>query len=194
MRRFAGVVFIASMFGGVCEAQTSAPLVPFDPYELVTGNDKSVAKPMDRMQGLTLLNRAKRPMRLLMPSTPPYLLTVHFSAAGDAASSGLGEFFQLWLGSSWRFTVPVDNRLLPQDDLVERQDQRLRAVWRSLPALPPRRSPVAPSRVAATGAARSNGYFLESGDRRHVALHAQQRNHGRLPQQNRAYQSAGLWV
>jgi hypothetical protein len=86
----------------ICAAQISAP-VPADPYELVTG--KTVAKPADRTQALVLLNKAKRPMRLLAPMTPPYLLTVSFTATGDPANSGTGELTELWLGQqNWRWT------------------------------------------------------------------------------------------
>lgn len=70
--------------------------VPPDPYELAGG--KTVVKTVDRTQGLELLNKAKRPMRLLAPMTQPYLLTVNFTATGDAANSGPGELTQLWLG------------------------------------------------------------------------------------------------
>jgi hypothetical protein len=86
-------VWIASL----CAGQSTAP-IPADPYELVTGNSAS-AKPADRTQALALLNKAKRPMRLLAPMTPPYFLSVSFTAMGDAANSGPGEFSQLWLGS-----------------------------------------------------------------------------------------------
>ncbi len=74
------------------------------PYELVTG--KAPAKPADRTAALALLNKAKSPMRLLSPVTPPYFLTVSFVAAGDPANSGQGEFRQLWQGQeSWRWTA-----------------------------------------------------------------------------------------
>jgi hypothetical protein len=38
-------------------------------------------------------------MRLLAPITPPYFLSVSFTATGDPANSGPGEFKQLWLGA-----------------------------------------------------------------------------------------------
>jgi hypothetical protein len=97
------IVLVAS----ACEAQISvtAP-IPANPYELVTGHDKATAKPADRSRALALLNKAKRPMRLLAPTTPPYLLTASFIAAGDPANSGPGELTELWLGSQgWRWTA-----------------------------------------------------------------------------------------
>src|SRR6185437_15615412 len=59
-------------------------------------------------------------------------------------------------------------------------------------ALPARRSPVAPGRPGATGAARRNSVGLVPGDRGHVALHPQQRHHRRLSQQNGADQPPSL--
>jgi hypothetical protein len=64
------------------------------------------AKPAGSTEALALLNKAKAPMRLLSPVTPPYFLTVSFVAAGDPANSGQGEFTQLWHGQeSWRWTA-----------------------------------------------------------------------------------------
>ena len=60
---------------------------------------------MDRRAALELLNAAKAPMRLLAPQTPPYLLTVSFTATG-AEKSGEGELTELWLGPhNWRWTA-----------------------------------------------------------------------------------------
>jgi hypothetical protein len=58
----------------------------------VTG--KVSAKPAGSTEALALLNKAKAPMRLLSPVTPP----VSFVAAGGPANSGPGEFTQLWQG------------------------------------------------------------------------------------------------
>ena len=95
-------LWIASVCAGQIPAL--AP-IPADPYELVTGKEAS-AKPADRIQALALLNRAKRPMRLLAPTTPPYFLTVSFTATGDSVNSGPGELTELWLGAqNWRWTA-----------------------------------------------------------------------------------------
>jgi hypothetical protein len=104
MRRIAA--FLTNILAlSVCSAQTSVP-IPANPYELVTGNGKSAAKPMERTQALALLNKAKRPMRLLAPTTPPYLLTASFTAIGDPANTGSGELTQLWYsGQSNRWTA-----------------------------------------------------------------------------------------
>src|SRR5580700_1020259 len=56
------------LMASLCAAQ-----IPADPFELVAG--KAVVKTADRTQALALLNKAKRPMRLLAPMTQPYLLT-----------------------------------------------------------------------------------------------------------------------
>jgi hypothetical protein len=89
-----------SIFLLIASASMAQIAVPADPYELV---GKTAATPMDRTEALALLNKAKRPMRLLSPATPPYLLTVAFTA--DRLP---GEFAELWLGQqNWRWTAKL---------------------------------------------------------------------------------------
>ena len=107
MRPIAILFFFYTFIASECRAQIPAPSpVPGDPHELVTGTDKAVAKQMDRTEALKLLNKAKRPMRLHAPVTPPHLLTVTFTATGDPANSGTGKLTELWLGQqNWRWTA-----------------------------------------------------------------------------------------
>jgi hypothetical protein len=78
----------------LCVAQTTAPPpVPNDPYELVTGQGKSVAQDAARADALALLNHAKSFMRLHAANTRPHLLTAAFTT-----DSGPGELTEMWLG------------------------------------------------------------------------------------------------
>jgi len=107
--RFCALVFIGLLIAVAGSGQTVAA-VPADAHELVTGAGGAVASAADATQALQLLNRAKRPMRLLAPMTPPYLLSVSFTATGEGANSGTGELSQLWLaGQQSRWTASMGN-------------------------------------------------------------------------------------
>jgi hypothetical protein len=118
--RISAAVILSFWIACLCSGQIPAPAIPADPFELVTGNGKAIAKVTDRTPALALLNKAKEPVRLLNPSTPPYLLTASFTAVGDPANSGAGEFTELWLGArNWRFTAKLGdfsvNRIATQN-------------------------------------------------------------------------------
>ena len=76
--------------------------------------------------------------------------------------------------------------LLLKKHKCKRQCQKL------IPALSARGRRIAPIRTAATRRPGRNAPFLVGGDRAHVALHAVQRNHRRVSQQNGNDQQAGV--
>jgi hypothetical protein len=101
------IMLIASIGTAVlCTAQNASPPVPFDSNDPLSENGPTLATAADHAQALELLNRAKLPMRLQMAATPPYLLTVSFTAAGSPENSGPGQFSELWLGArNWRWSA-----------------------------------------------------------------------------------------
>ena len=73
--------------------------IPPDPNEPVTG----VARPAldaDRNSALALLIRAREPQRMLMRTTPPYIVSASFSS-----TAGAGSYTQTWMnGQKWRWS------------------------------------------------------------------------------------------